>query len=1316
MQEAYWLGRQGGFELGGTSIHSYRETEIEDLDIERLDAAWSALVRRHDALRSVVTESGTQRMVRDTTPYKIALTDPRDCGPEAVSEHLEATRHEMSHRLFPLDVWPQWEIRATRIDDRLTRLHIGFDGMLIDDRSYQILIREWIRLYRDPSLSLPPLAYSFRDYVLEERARRESPAYIQALTYWRERVANLPESARLPMAKHFRAVQARFERYSAKLDKAEWEALKAHCRENRVTPAGLLLACFMEVLGRWSKSPELTVSVPTLNRPPFHEHINDVVGDFGSFVLIGNDGLASGTLAERIQGIQKRLWEGLEHDCVSGVRIIRELMQHRQSSGSAQVPVVFTMASSLRDGQAAAGARAEDAEVLYGITQTPQVYLDHQAAEMQGCLHFNWDVVEELFPSGLMHVLFEAYCGLLRSLAADASLLGQTSPVDIPPEQRRERVHANATDAPIPDGLLHDFGGPLDAALANAPAVISSQRILSHRELAGLSDALAQRLLSEGVRPNELVAVVAHKGWEQIVAVRATLAAGAAYLPVAADLPADYRQSLLERTNARIVLAPSALLQVQEFGGLSQIAIDEVVPLDAACDGSDAAPCEPDDLAYVIFTSGSTGQPKGVMITHRSAVNTVQDVNRRFQLTAGDRVIAVSSLSFDLSVYDIFGALAVGACVVLPEQGRQRDAAYLHRLMHENSVTVWNSVPALMEMLVQYAEDSGTRLPPSLRLVLLSGDWIPVDLPGRIRALSDEVEIVSLGGATEGAIWSVFFPIGSVSPSWPSIPYGRPLSNQRLHVLDAQDRDCPVWVPGRLCIEGTGLAVGYWDDRAQTDLRFRSRAGSRERLYDTGDWARYLPGGDIEFLGRDDRQVKLNGFRVELDEVESQLRKHPSVALAAVVKTQSNQLLAVVTSADPACSVETLRAHLAGRLPAYMIPSQIRVLDALPMTRNGKIDYGSLQGDIDEIASSVAPDDARSRQFLEDIAEILGLERVDTSKSLIALGGASLEIVRLSNRVRAYAQDRLRLEDYFAAQSIDALLLALADNPRASDVMPARQRAASGRLADWPSLGPAVKKAHVGLREDLREAAAVQLVRDPEADPSLRRRLRSYRCYSLRPIGFRTLSRWLAPLAALDSAEGPSYRYGSAGSLYPVQAYLHVKPGRVSGLLGGDYYYHPGQQRLSELNPRSRLPRDVYGDENRPIYDQAGLVVFLVCSLDEVEASYGEWGYDLAMYEAGSMGQLLREAAAPLGLGLCSIGTLDFSRVRPGFGIDERHVLLHSMACGVVDEGSSDIDWEHGVGHESIGELDRAVSLLRRVEALDEPQARDLDACIAGDG
>ncbi|GLQ87907.1 non-ribosomal peptide synthetase [Dyella flagellata] len=1301
-QEAYWVGRQAAFELGGTSLHSYRESELEDLDLSRLNDAWMQLVQRHAALRTVVTESGTQRIVEDVPAYHIALTDLREQKPADAEQQLLAVRHDMSHRLYPLDTWPHWEIRATRLDERRTRLHISFDGILIDDRSYQILIREWFKLYLYPGTSLPPLGFSFREYVLAERAQRESESYRLALEYWRERITRLAAAPELPMPKGLKATTGvRFTRYQDRLDPDSWERLKQLCLAHKITTAGLLLSCFMEVLRRWSKSPQLTVSVPTLNRPPLHPDIHDIVGDFSSFILIGNDGATSGTFLARIRTIQQHLWEGLNHSQVSGVRILRELMMHRKTTAAVQMPVVFTMASNLRDSQGTpATGKNESAGVLYGITQTPQVYLDHQAAEMQQALNFNWDVIDELFPPGLMQTLFSAYGTLLRNLAIDPALLEASHPVGLPDEQRLERERANATDTPVIDGRLNDFGG---GAVPAAPAVIDDERTLSHGELESLSDQLALRLQHEQVRPNELVAILADKGWRQVVAAHAVLKAGAAYLPVAMDLPADYRQQLLEQAAVRLVLTQAGHDPGVDAERRSYLLVDAPrMSVDAMPPSTPSA----NDLAYVIFTSGSTGAPKGVMITHQSAVNTVHDINTRFKLGADDRVLGISALNFDLSVYDIFGTRAVGACLVLPSGRKTRDPAYLLNLMHEQGVTVWNSVPALMEMVVQYAQDTGARLPSTLRLVMLSGDWIPVSLPERIRALCGHAQIISLGGATEAAIWSIAYPIEQVDDRWVSIPYGTPLANQRFHVLDAQDQDCPTWVAGRLCIEGTGVAAGYWRDPAQTERRFRHRAGSGVRLYDTGDWGRYLPGGLIEFLGREDRQVKINGYRIELDEIESALSRHPATERAIVLKNAAGQLHAfVVPRNDAALAAEDLKAFLAACLPAYMVPAQIQPLDALPLTGNGKVDQVALLGMLatEQGRTSESPArSARAERLLDDVRQVLKIDTLDTRKSLIELGASSLEIVRIGNLARSYAPARLRVEDYFAAPSLDTLLTAFVDEPRVQTPdRPSRQTLAMTRASLEPALSIAPGGAH-----RLPTGAAVQLLRGPESEneAALRERRRSHRRYALQPIPFRLFGEWLQSLASFAEHGRPRYRYASAGGLYPVQAYLYVKPGRIHGLLGGHYYYHPEQHRLFELGDGVAWDRQVYGEQNRVIFDHAALCVLLVCPVDLVETHYGEWGYDLAMFEAGSIAQVLRDAAAPLGLGICSIGTLDFARVRQVLGLDDRHLLLHSFVGGAIDPHADQTMPESG----SRSDFERAAQLLQRIAALGDTDAEYL--------
>ncbi|WP_141704350.1 amino acid adenylation domain-containing protein, partial [Planobispora rosea] len=314
-----------------------------------------------------------------------------------------------------------------------------------------------------------------------------------------------------------------------------------------------------------------------------------------------------------------------------------------------------------------------------------------------------------------------------------------------------------------------------------------------------------------------------------------------------------------------------------------------------------AAPVEvdPDSSAYVIFTSGSTGEPKGVEVSHRAALNTIEDVNRRFGVGADDRVLAVSALDFDLSVWDVFGLLSVGGSLVMVAEEERRDAVCWARLVAEHRVTVWNSVPALLDMLL-VAERGQLG---SLRLALVSGDWVPLDLSGRLAQVAPGCELVALGGATEAAIWSNFCRVPARVPEqWVSVPYGRPLANQCFRVVDGLGRDCPDWVAGELWIGGAGVATGYRGDAQATAAKFVQREGVR--WYRTGDVGRYWPDGTLEFLGRVDHQVKVRGHRIELGEIEAALLAHPRVARAVAVTVggasggPGRRLAALVVPAD----------------------------------------------------------------------------------------------------------------------------------------------------------------------------------------------------------------------------------------------------------------------------------------------------------------------------------------------------------------------------------------------------------------------------------
>ena len=541
-------------------------------------------------------------------------------------------------------------------------------------------------------------------------------------------------------------------------------------------------------------------------------------------------------------------------------------------------------------------------------------------------------------------------------------------------------------------------------------ALVTCSRRMTYREIKEEAFYISGQLKSMGIKKEETVAVFMEKGWEQVVAVYGILFAGAAYLPIDIHNPRERVEKILRDSGTRIILVQNQAYD-QDTEWLHEWDCISVSGLKTDSEYK-AQENKAGDLAYVIYTSGTTGMPKGVMITHHNAVNTILDINARYQITEQDTAFGISNLHFDLSVYDVFGVLGAGGKLVLPDPEYGKDPAHwIHWLNHEN-ITVWNSVPAFVEMLAEYEEYQRQVTSQSLRLVMMSGDWVPVSHPGRIRNLFQNVEIVALGGATEGSIWSNHFEIPEIVPEdWKSIPYGKPLANQKYYVLDQNMEDCPDWVPGTLYIAGDGVAQGYLNDNEKTEEKFVVLDRTGERLYCTGDMGRYWNEGNIEFLGRLDNQVKINGYRVELGEIEAALRRIQGITEAFVFFKRDNAI-------EDICAVlveekryrdridKFYKEMLKKDLPIYMIPTEYIKTNAIPLNSNGKKDIHKILIVAEKNRKPIFKKNNNCKQLtqlqeqlLAIWREVLKIDNIDINDNFFEIGGNSIQAIQITNQM-----------------------------------------------------------------------------------------------------------------------------------------------------------------------------------------------------------------------------------------------------------------------------------------------------------------------------
>ncbi len=984
-------------------------------DRDALEKALNEILRRHEIWRSSIeARDGTLRMVvHPDLRLRLPLCDVSDL-PEAERE-AAALRLATEDALKPFDLAqaPLLRARIVRLAPERHRLyltlhHIIFDGVSI----YRLIMPELCRLYavyaRDDEPDLPALRLQYGDYAIWREGQLASEAHARDLRYWQTKLSGeLPELT-LPGDRKPRPVPShRGAMETFRLMPDMTAALKEFGRREGVTLYAILLAAFKVLLHRYSGQEDIVIGgvTDTRRRP----ELENVVGYFLNSLALRTQARGATPFLDYLREVQSTVIGALDASNIPFDRVVREIAPKRDGSRHPLFQVLFSIeppAPGFPEGWA-----LTQMDVTVGAAKFDlYLELDQEPDRIIGRFLYATD----LFDAPTIRRMIGHWETLLHGVLRDPHCTLAKLPLLTPVEQRN-LLERNQTTRSFPHVCLHSWIEEQARHHPEAIAVECGKEAWSYRELMQRAAAMASRLRRAGADEGALVGIAMERSPNMVAGLLAILKTGAAYVPLDPDLPEARLRLMLDDARPRIILTDRAARAKLPSSSATILLAD-----DAAASSVDdvEAPVGPDDLAYLLYTSGSTGRPKAVEIRHRSVVNLLAAVRHDLEFGVGDTFLALTTLSFDIAALEIFLPLVSGGKLVIARGEEGRDPIRLARLVAHSGCTAIQATPATWRGLLAAGWGGDPRLS-----ILCGGEALPPDLAAALRKRC--ANLWNMYGPTETTIWSLRHKIETDDEV---VPIGRPFANTRVYILDANGAPVPDLVPGELAIAGEGLARGYRNDPALTAQKFVSPGWQdAERLYRTGDRARYRRDGTIEFLGRTDNQVKVRGFRIGLEEVESAIAAHPAITACAVGTSTdpSAELRLTAYLSGPALydtDIPAIRDFLRQTLPAYMVPTSFMILPALPLTPSGKIDRKRLP--IPQILGSAEAGesyDALEASLVSIWKNVLGLEKLGIDDNFFDLGGHSLLASILVAQIDAELGYQLPLATLFRSPTIASL-------------------------------------------------------------------------------------------------------------------------------------------------------------------------------------------------------------------------------------------------------------------------------------------------------
>ncbi|NQE34947.1 non-ribosomal peptide synthetase [Microcoleus asticus] len=1025
-QQRLWLLQQ--IDRTNSSYNEHGAIQLKgSLNIPALERSLNEIIERHESLRTTfkMMEGQPVQIISPSLTIKLPIINLSDLSRAEQTKQIQQLAIEQSQSPFDLDRGPLLRWMLLQIGEQDYVLLVTMHHIIYDGWSYGVLMRELAALYEaffnSKSSPLSELPIQYADFALWQQQSLKGEALETQIAYWKQQLGKTPPVLQLPTDYPRPAVQTfRGARKTFSLTAELTKALKALSQNEDATFFMTLLAAFKILLYRYTGIEDVAIGSPIANRNM--SEIEQLIGCFVNTLVLRTDLSGNPTFRELLSRVRQACVRAYAHCDVPFEKLVETLQPQRSLSYTPLFQVMFALQNTPMPALELSGLTVSSLDSDRGTAKFDlSLYIEERGEEFMATIEYNTDI----FEAATIARTSEHFQQLLAGIVANPDSRLNELPI-LTSSEKQQLLDWNCTQTDYPkDACIHQLFEAQVQKTPDAVAIVFEDRQLTYQELNQQADRLADYLRKLGVRSEVLVGICVERSIEMVVGLLGILKAGGAYVPLDPAYPQERLAFILSDAQVSVLLTRETL--IKELPALSVNVTPVVVYFDREWDTSSNPksqipnPKLSDQLAYVLYTSGSTGTPKGVLGRHRSAVNRLNWNPYPFE--QGEICCQKTSLNFIDSVWEIFAPLLHGLKTVIISDEIVKDPYRLVQTLSQQQVTRLVLVPSLLRVLLETFPDLQSRL-PKLKYWVSSGETLSVELCQRFQERMAQSILINLYGSSEVSADVTWYDT-SKNQSLSSIPIGRPISNIQVYVLDANLQPVPIGVPGELCIGGDGLARGYLNRPELTAEKFIPNPFSSEDgayLYRSGDIGRYRFNGEIEYLGRSDRQIKLRGFRIELGEVENVLSQHPAVKQAVVLlredKVDNKRLVAYIVSDN--ISLE-LRSFLAEKLPDYMVPSVVVQLEALPLTPNGKVDYLALP--VPENRRDLKRDDAMPKTEAERLIaevwqEILQLEKVGINDNFFEIGGHSLLLVKVQAKLHKVLDRNISAIDLFKYPTI----------------------------------------------------------------------------------------------------------------------------------------------------------------------------------------------------------------------------------------------------------------------------------------------------------